>query len=46
MAAELVTYQKAREDIGAMRGFFKGRKALPHFIERRISLKMHLKTAP
>ena len=26
--------------------FFKGRKALPHFIERRISLKIHLRTAP
>ena len=26
--------------------FFKGRKALPHFIERRISLKIHVRTAP
>jgi hypothetical protein len=26
--------------------FFRGRKALPHFIERRISLKIHLRTAP
>ena len=46
-----VSSQKLREDIGTMGDSFlkvanSATAGLPHFIERRISLKIHLRTAP
>ena len=41
----VVSSQKFGKILGHADLFFKVRKALPHFIERRISLKIHLRTA-
>ena len=46
LKGKCIICQISGRDWGHAGLFFKGRKALPHFIERRISLKIHLRTAP